>query len=224
MLSTTVPRVLRAATSGLVPSSRRGNRTLFDQDAVDTLRALWGVTPRHSDLTSEQLKILAALSRRPNGLRSARAVARAAGVSPTTASRELDRLTRRELVRQNTTRIASGRVTDVTVWEIKWGSVEWLAKASEVSAVVLPDTPRRPRVSRVPAGLGHLFWNEDLRQLDTEQDATLIAERILLSTDPEGLAWMVDALPAANIAAAAHMRGVDVRTARLAALLAGAER
>ena len=57
---------------------RRGNRFLFDAAAVQTLPAALGVTPTIPGLTREDVLVLVALGRRPFGLRSARAVARAA--------------------------------------------------------------------------------------------------------------------------------------------------
>jgi hypothetical protein len=51
-----------------------------------------GIAPAITGLRREDVLVLAALGRRPLGLGSARAVARAAGVSPTTAGRSLNRL------------------------------------------------------------------------------------------------------------------------------------
>lgn len=228
-LNTSVSRVLRAARAGVVRTTRRGNRTLFDQSAVDQLRALWGQVSAQPGLSREDMQVLAALSRRPRGLRSVRAVARASGLSPTTAGRALARLAEKGYVARKKVRATEGRVLDVTVWVIRWASAEWLAVAAAVGSVVLPekagkaDRPvsARPRGRRVPSRLAHLFWNEDLALLDVDRDAVLLASRILRSDDPEAHAWMMRALPRAAILRAARARSLDPRRARFGQLLAG---
>ena len=74
----------------------------------------------------------------------------------------------------------------------------------------------------MPARLAHVFWNEDLSQLDVERDAVLIAGRILRAEDPEAIAWMSRALPPGAIERASRSRGLDPRRARLGRLLAAA--
>ncbi|MDR7188117.1 hypothetical protein J2Y46_000933 [Microbacterium sp. BE35] len=74
-----------------VPRVGRGYSRSVPVEVVDALIAMRGVTPR-SERSSTELRILAALLHAEEGLPSARAVAVRAGVSPTTASRAIERL------------------------------------------------------------------------------------------------------------------------------------
>ena len=228
-LGTSVPRVLRAAKRGEVGAVRRGNRFLFDAEAVERLRRRWGAVPSLPGLSREDVLVLAALGRRPLGLRSARAVARAAGVSPTAAGRALRRLAERGYVTRETARVTEGEVRDVPVWTVRWTGPAWLEAAAAVGQATLPvERAPRPRVApprrRVPSRLAHLLWNEDLAALDAEKDAVLLADRILRSEDPEAHVWMVEHLPADAILKATRTRNLDRRRASLGRLLAAAAR
>jgi MarR family len=229
-LSTTVPRVLRAARRGEVQTVRRGNRFLFDAAAVRKLRRRWGVAPPIDGLTREDALVLAALGRRPFGLGSARAVARAAGVSPTTAGRSLRRLVERGYVTRDTVRVAEGEARDAAVWLVRWDGRPWLRAAETVGQVVLPQEPaapsertRHPR-GGLPPRLAHLFWNEDLQALDLDRHASLVADRILRSEDPEAHAWMLQKLPRRAILKATATRNLEPRRAHLGRLLAAGTR
>ncbi|MGH2732101.1 MAG: MarR family transcriptional regulator [Actinomycetota bacterium] len=222
-LGTTVPRVLRAARKGLVPTLRRGERTLFPSTAVDRLRQRWGWAPKIDGLSREEVFVLAALGRRPFGLRSTRAVARAAGTSATTAGRALRNLVAAKYVERVLVRVTEGEVRDVSVWRVRWEGQPWLAVAGAVGATILPERQAaQHRGLRIPARLGHLFWNEDLAQLDITQHGVLIANRILRSEDLEALAWMVRAIEGDAIRRATNARGMPARCARLGQLLAEA--
>lgn len=222
-LGTSVPRILRAARRGLVASVRRGTRTLLTAQSVEELRRRWGWTPPHDELTREELLVLAALSRRPRGVRSARQVARHAGISPTTASATLRHLADRGLVERSTVTEVAGAVRDVQVWYIRWDDQPWQRVASEVGRVILPtSTTVRDRDARVPPRLAHVFWNTDVRDLTVDDHAVLIASRILRSADPEALAWMTRNLPPDAIARATRQRGLDRRSAALGRVLARA--
>jgi excisionase family DNA binding protein len=229
-LSTTVPRVLRAVRRGEVRAVRRGNRFLFDAAAVRELRRRWGVAPAVDGLTREDMLVLAALGRRPFGLASARAVARAAGVSPTTAGRSLSRLAERGYVARDTVRVAEGEARDAAVWTVRWTGSPWLRVAETVGQVVLPEEPaapsERPRHAQgnLPPRLAHLFWNEDLQALDLDRHASLVADRILRSEDPEAHAWMLRRLPRRAILQATGTRNLDPRRAHLGRLLASGAR
>jgi excisionase family DNA binding protein len=228
-LGTSVPRVLRAAKRGEVGAVRRGNRFLFDVDAVAVLRRRWGAVPSLPGLSREDVLVLAALGRRPLGLRSGRAVARTAGVSPTTAGRALRRLAERGYVTREPVRVTEGEVRDVPVWSVHWTGPAWLGAAAAVGQATLPveREPRRQRAPtrrRVPSRLAHLLWNEDLAALDAERDAVLIADRILRSEDPEAHVWMMEQLPASAILRATRTRNLDRRRASLGRLLAAAAR
>ncbi|MGH8905092.1 MAG: MarR family transcriptional regulator [Egibacteraceae bacterium] len=225
LLGTTVPRVHRAVRAGSVACSvdPRG-RLRFDADAVESLRQQWGYAPTIQGLSREQVFVFAALSRRPFGLSSARAVARAAGVSPTTAGRALRVLAASGCIERRTQRVAQGRARDVDVWTVRWGSAPWRAVASEVGRCVLPTPSGQPRERRVPKRLGHLFWNVDLDQLDTARDGWFIANRVLRSDDAQAIAWMAANVAPADIDQAARGRGLDPRRAALGHVLAGTRR
>ena len=223
VLGTSVPRVLRAARKGLVPSMRRGSRTVLPRSSVDELRRRWGYTPPHGELSHEELLVLAALSRRPRGVRSARRVARQAGVSPTTASRVLRRLADQGYVERSTVTEVAGVVRDVSIWRSRWDGRPWQCVASDVGQATLPSpTPGLEPDPQVPFRLAHLFWNARVRDLTVDDHAELIASRMLRSGDPEALAWMVRNVPSDAIARATRGRGMDPRAAALGRVLAHA--
>jgi DNA-binding transcriptional ArsR family regulator len=193
---------------------------MFDTHAVEQLRQRWGWVPPVPGLRREDVITLAALGRHPLGLASVRALARASGLSPTAAGRAMRRLVEAGYVERGAIRVVEGRVRERPIWTVRFGSPEWLAVAARVSTTVLSRQPAGDRARRVPGRLGHLFWNEDLARLSLDRNATLIAGRILRSEDPEALAWMQEAVPAAAIDAASRGRGIDARRARLGRLLA----
>ncbi len=180
-----------------------------------------GVVPDVAGLSREEVLALAALARRPLGLRSARAVARVAGISPTVAARALARLGRKGLVRRRQQRVVLGAVADVEAWEAHVAHRRWPELAPMLARTVFPrhdnaaDTDRR-----VPTWLRHVFWNADVRRLDVERDAAYIAGRILASDDTQAHAWAAQTLSAHAFARAATVRGVDPRRAALARNLA----
>ena len=192
---------------------------------------------RRSDLA-----VAGALCRRPFGVRSARAVARAAGVSPTTAARALRGLHRDGIVIRRVDDVAAGHVGRVSVWTIDWRSPAWQAIAPEVGrrraaersaatgdgpfravapAAAAGDAARRPQ-RRVPGRLAHLFWNADLAGVDPRTHGSYVASRILRADDCQALGWLARTLHPDAIRAAAAGRGLDPRRVALAHLLAGA--
>lgn len=223
-LSTTIPRIHRAAKAGLVRSRRLGNgRLALPASAPRTLRRRWGWVPSIRGVGREEAFVLAALSRRPLGLRSVRAVARASGLSPTAAADALRLLGERGYVEQRSVRIAEGRARDATVWSVRWRSSAWRRVASQIGLCELPLSRSRPRRShRVPRRLAHLFWNVKVDELDTRRDARYIADRMLRNGDSQGLAWLADSVPREAIAEAARGRGLDPRRAALGRVLAAA--
>ncbi|MHB8458260.1 MAG: MarR family transcriptional regulator, partial [Acidimicrobiales bacterium] len=165
--------------------------------------------------------VLAALSRRPLGLRSVRAVARSASVSPATATSSLDRLQALGLVRRTIKRVVEGEVVDAPVWEVDWTSAKWLETRSVIRRVIVPRLTASPSTpKRVPRRLHHLFWNADPWALDVGRDADYLAARILASEDSEANAWMAAHLPADAISRAGRMRGIDTRRRDLSVNLA----
>jgi hypothetical protein len=158
---------------------------------------------------------------RPLGLRSGRAVARAAGISPTTASRALRHLEQLALVRRRRRRVMLGTPIDIDVWAIDVRNRRWARLAPKLADTVFPEASEPVAVdTRVPVWLRHLFWNADVHDLDVEQDAAYIAGRILGSDDAQAHAWAAATLPAEAFLHAARMRGVPRRRAALAHHLA----
>jgi hypothetical protein len=224
-LETTVPRVHRAAKAGvIVPVGRtaRGH-LLFDPGAKAALRARWGVAPRVADLSHTQTLVLAALARRPNGLRSARAVARAAGVSPTTAAHALQALRRRGLVRHQRILVAEGRAKEVENWSVVWRSPEWrrIAPAIHRTELSEPALKARRPPRRLPRRLWHLFWDVNPARTDLRRYGDDVARRVLEARDSRALAWLARTMPPEVLQAVAEKPGrvtPDVR--RLAGMLA----
>jgi len=82
-----------------------------------------------------------ALSRRPRGLVSARQVASAARVSPTSASHAPARLQPAGYVTVDDTSIFDGHVRLQPVYKISWGSPVWRKVAPQLPDAVLPAAP-----------------------------------------------------------------------------------
>lgn len=210
-LGTTVPRVQRAL-DGLgidPPAGPRGRRVSAVQLAM--LRDRLGSAPRVDGYTREDLFVLAALNRRPAGVRSVRAVARAAGVSATSAGRVLRRLSDKGLVTRRVRRFLEGRVVDGVLYEIR-REAEWRAVADAVRATVVPvsalpvETPKR-----VPRRLWHHFWNANPATIVLPSDENYVAARLLRADDPQALAWAAANLSVEAITHAAMLRGVTGR-------------
>lgn len=211
-LGTSAPRLSRAIRDlGIVPT-RHGSERRLTAAQYDALRARLGYAPQIAGLTREELFVLAALNLHPLGLRSTRAVARAASVSPTTASRAVTHLESRGLVSTTTERVIEGEARDVTVTRIASRSDDWIAIAPDVRRVVLPER-RAPRThaKAVPQRLWHHFWNAEPAKLRLPADADYIAARLLRSDDPQALSWAASHLDETSIAKVAQLRGVDER-------------
>lgn len=163
---------------------------------------------------------LAALSRRPLGLRSARAVARVAGISPTTAGRALAALTERGVVTRVSVRVTEGTIRDISVWTIVWRSPEWQRVAGTVGLTVLPTGPPERPSNRVPARLWHLFWDTDPRALRLDRNGAYIVDRVLRANDLPALSWMARTVDADSLRKAAARRGLGEPQRRLARLIA----
>ena len=208
-LGTSVPRIHRAVAEGLVvPVSISSRKALiFDPDAERVLRKRWGALPStlSRELGRPETFALAALSRRPNGLRSARAVADEAGLSPTAAARALNSLQSRGIIERPRHRVLRGAVVDIQVWEVNWRSPLWQRLATSVADVVLPSPrrlPRSHRLTQVPGRLGHLFWDVNRESLRVMRHQEFVIRRILASDDVEAWAWLIDAYRPEEIRAA----------------------
>lgn len=224
-LGTTRSRVHRAVAQGVVrPEATSGGHLRFTASEIALLERRLGFAPAIAGLRREQVLVAAALLGRPLGLRSARAVARAAGISPTTASRALRHLEQKEMVRRRRRRVMLGAPTDVEVWEVDVRNRRWARLGPLLADTVFPEAVEPVAgEGRVPIWLRHLFWNADVHLLDVQRDAAYIAGRILASDDAQAHAWAAATLPAEAFLHAARMRGVPGRRAALARNVAGSE-
>ena len=83
----------------------------------------------------------------------------------------------------------------------------------ELSRIQLPDPlAGRPPPTRVPHRFWHHFWNADPRNLVLPGDAHYVADRLILSSDPEAWGWALDNLPVESLAKVAGSRGADPRS------------
>jgi len=203
------------------PRKTGGGHLRFGSADVALLERRLGFAPAVTGLTREQVLVATALLGHPLGLRSARAVARVAGISPTTASRALRHLKQMGLVRRRRRRVVLGAPTDIEVFEIDVRNPRWVRLAPLLADVVFPKVPEPvARDPRVPVWLRHLFWNADVHLLDLERDAAYIAGRILGSDDAQAHAWAAATLPAGAFLQAARLRGMSGRRGALARNLA----
>lgn len=171
-----------------------------------------GAAPVVDGLSREALFVLSALAQRPLGLRSARAVARAAGVSPTTATRLLREL-EPDYVDHEREQAIEGGVREVDVWYANRISPAWRDVEDVVRSTVTPVGVRDQRPStRVPRRLWHLFWNTDPAALDVRHDGAFIAHRLLATRDLQGLAWLASgAVSRPNLRKASEAKDLDDR-------------
>ncbi len=223
ILGVAVPTVHRAVRRlDMRPDATAGGHRSVSYVEVSALTGAFGAIPVVPGFTREEVQVLAGLARSPLGLRSVRAVARRAVVSPTAADRLLGRLLAAGLVVKEQRRFVEGRVTDGCLWRIDWSSLRWPGLAPTVGRSVLPRPRARPQSARFPRRLGHLVWNADVATLDTRRHAAYLAERVMTSGDVQGLAWAATALPAESLASARRLRGLPAPARALAGNLADA--
>ncbi len=222
-----IPAVHRAvARFGVAVETTAGGHLRFGSKTVTALVEAVGAAPVVDRYSRQDLFVLRALSLAPLGLRSRRAVARAARVSPTTAGDVLDRMVSEGLVRREHGTFAEGVATEGELWLLAYDNPGWLELAPVAATVVLPRDRRvRPRPARsVPRRLHHLFWNAEPSMLDVKRDGEYIAARLLLSDDAQGLAWAARHLPAAALEAVARNRAATNEIKAIARNLASAAR
>jgi hypothetical protein len=199
-LGTNLPRLHRAIRDE-AGVERIGGRYWLSPVLVDQLRRQLGAIPKLDGLSRPEVQVLTALSRHPRGLVSVRQVAGAAKVSPTCASRALSGLENKRLAVTTEPVVFDGTAERRKVWELNWGSPEWLRVAPAVGKAVLPagQTPVR-RPSRLPARLASTFWTGDWRKLNVDKDPAYVAQRILEEGrgDPEAIAFLAQ-LPASAL-------------------------
>lgn len=158
-------------------------------------REIGNVPQRRSGLTREAVLAAKAIAHAPLGIRSARALARLTGTSPTTAAKALHELQARGLVTQRTRTVASGRAVEVTEWVARSLATWPGSLLGDAKAAALPQPPQRERATKVPTRFHHLFWNVDVRALTLPDDAAFVASRLLAAPDPTATAWAVTELP-----------------------------
>src|SRR5579859_4112018 len=220
-LGTTAPRIRRAVDRLGMPVERTASGVFqLTPGQVDKLARELGAAPSVPDLSRVETRVLAALSRSPRGVPSVREAARRAGVSPTAASRALGRLASSGLITATPTMLARGHATKATVYQVRFGSAQWLELAPAIARVRLPVRREGPHAKRVPPHLLHLFWNSAPAQVDVTASAPVIARRLIMSFDPDGLAWGAANLPASAWEHAAATRGLDPAQRALAHNLA----
>ncbi|MHB8465081.1 MAG: helix-turn-helix domain-containing protein [Acidimicrobiales bacterium] len=222
ILGVSVPTVHRAvARLELGPPRTAGGHMRFRPEEVVALISTLGVAPRVDGLSREDVFVLTALARSPLGLRSARAVARASGVSPTTARRSLDGLVSAGLALHDRKRFVEGSVVEGELWRARVTSARWAELAPALSRVILP-TRGDVRRERFPRRLAHLLWNADLARVDRVEHGAYLASRLLTSGDPQAAAWASANLSAAAIRSVVGLRGVPADRQALAENLAAA--
>lgn len=218
-----VPTVRRAAAHlGLLDQRTQGGHRRFSPEHARILAVHLGVTPALDGFRPPEVKVLAALSRRPAGFRSLRAVARASRLSPTTVGAAMRSLTSRGLVTATTETVAEESARELTVYRLV-PSPQWSQIASVVSQTIPPlvDEASPPPTTVVPQRLWHHFWNVEPSRLRLPSDDQFVARRLLLSDDPVAWAWAAQHLSAAAIASVRNSRGVDGPTGAMLDNLVG---
>jgi hypothetical protein len=221
-LNTSPHRVRRARARLGSGSPGRQSKRVTGEEFKELLGEL-GFAPTETGLSREALFVAAALAKRPFGLSSTRAVARAAGISPTTASRMLLELERRGIVERTNEKVIEGGVRDTKTWHVVRTSPSWQAIEDAVRSTVIPTSGAVEGDSKhdVPPYLRHLFWNVNANSLDTRRDGTFIAHRLLLARDAQGLAWLASGkVSKRQLRRAAEARDLDDRQRDFALSLA----
>lgn len=219
-LGTTIPRVVRTVDRlGLKARAGGGNRLALTEAMVGQVEDELGRIPPVPGLSRIEVRALAALRDAPFGVSSARALARRAGISPTSATKALGHLHQMGLIAKESTMIAAGHAKRADVWSVNRLASEWPQLASQLTSVRAPK-PDGEVDEQVPARLRHLFWNAAPAQLTVARNGNYIARRLLKTMDLEGLAWGARNLRREDWLDAAQARGLDGRTRALAMNLA----
>ena len=213
LLGVSLPRLHRLLDAEGVPvAGGRGHRRSVSVVVVRRLVRRIGAVPiMLPDYDRTEMLVLGALARAPLGFVSARAVARAAGVSPTAAAAALAAFEARGLARRNERQVLHGRIRLIRFWVADLLHAAWtkdvLVAANGVALPIgaRPATPPR----RVPSGYGHAFWNVDPRKVDPSLNPDFVAARLLQLDDAGAWVWAARNLPARSLLRAANVRGVD---------------
>lgn len=220
-LGTSRRRVTHAAlVAGL---GQRGQvRVRFTDADVATLAGRLGVTPCVEGLTRIESLVLAELARRPFGLVSYRAVARACAISTASASKAVSSLLAQSLVTETRKTVALGRAREVTVIKARVSHPDWTRLLAGLRTVV-PASRSEPAHSGLPNHVRHAFWNVDdptFRRLDLNTDGAFIAARALSAGDANLMAFASDRLPAQAWDSVLHLRGLSPESRQTARNLA----
>ncbi len=221
-LGVSSPRVHRAIHRlGLDPQCSSGGHTRLSANEATAIERMLGRAKPLNGMSRDETLVLAALSRRPFGVASVRATARAAGVAPTTAAKAVRFLEAAGYVERVQRRVTEGRVSDIEVIEVRWDSPEWRAAAPLLAAVILPESSPVAMPRWLPARFAHLFWDvPHPTRIDLEESGVMVAHRILTSADPAALSWAATVFSPSILRRAASIRGTDPRTRSMARNLA----
>ncbi|WP_448062763.1 DUF6922 domain-containing protein [Cellulomonas hominis] len=215
-LGTSLPTVHRLLDEMGVTRPGRGVVRPVPPAVLERMTSRMDAVPEQAlGLDRTQLLVLTAVARAGLGLESNRAVARVAGVSPTTAAKSLAALAARGLVSRTTRRVVRGTPQDARLWTANVAAPGWSPSLRRaVKATVLPvgDIPRQ--AVRVPRRFAHLFWNADLARLDVRTDGAYIAHRLLDKGDVDAWAWAVAHVAHDDLRRAQRIRGLDQRAIR----------
>lgn len=215
-LGTTSPRVARAINRLGIrlsePKSRGRGRPvrIINESDFERLRDDLGVSPPADSYSREELFVLAALGSETRGFESTRALARASGISPTTAAKLVARLEGQGLIarRRGLTRM-SGRVVETDLLEVNRANPDWSRIAPLVCATRPPIATDHTEPTIVPRRFWHLFWNVSPSKLRLDANSDFIAARLLLSNDERAVTWAATHLPASSIERTSMTRGLS---------------
>lgn len=209
LLRSSPKRVAKAMRRLGIPGSPGARGRILSRVEVEALSDALGCVPTVEGVSRERLRVLTALSRRPLGVRSARALARAASVSPTVASRILNEMVQEGLVTVTPTTLAEGKAIIADVYTLNRQHAQWRLLAKPVRQVRLP-VPASPAPAKVvPIRLRHHFWNANSSALKIPENASYVAGRLVPSRDPEAVAWALAHLDSASIQKVARSRGIS---------------
>lgn len=195
--------------------SQMGNRVRFSDVETAEIRRETGVVFPVDGLSRSEGLLLAALSRRPLGLVSARAASRAAGISPATAVAAIASLERAGLVRRGDLVVPfNGKAATMKTMRANVRHSQWSTMLPQLNKIVLPHRERGDghNSGRLPASVRHAFWNVDdatYRSLTVHEHAAFIASRALSTQDPNLLAFAASTVNQAGWEKAAKARGLS---------------
>jgi DNA-binding Lrp family transcriptional regulator len=227
ILGVSLPTVHTALDKLGVPRVGRGYSRLIDGPTFERIIGSRASVPETDfGLTRTDILVAAVLARRPLGLESARAVARAAGISPTAAGHALQRLHSRGLITRETRGVPRGKAVTISFWKVDSSHSLWrdglyrLTKRVSLLPMTAPNTP----AVKLPVRFHHLFWNAIPQSIDVQKEAFYVAARLLTTGNVESQLWAVDNLPIRAVRRAQRVRGLDPRTSALVDNLIAARR